>query len=384
MVKKGLLFGTFFSLFWSTFVVVQVNQSIINHWGGGRFGDRITSYVIAKWVSFKFNIPFLLDSFQHSSMLRFGREEKKYSSKLIAFKFNIPLLLYPRHALSSTNAIIPKKFEGIIRIEHEQNIIEHEQENVIFEISAPDFHIDGCSGVEEKMEYILQDQYFAAEIKKMLQPIIPLPKITLPKDKITVAVHVRKGGGYDPPLSSIQYYTNNMQDSQLDVIDSDIDMLASCCDAHNSRLDVIHYYQNPSSYYSDIADKKWPPRFPPEQYYVDQIKRISKLFDNAPLFIHIFTDDQNPSRLVNKIKKEVNKDNITFSCRSHGNMYNLNVIEDFYNMSRFDCLIRPASHFSLAAQLLGDHKIIIYPKHWKWVGKKLIIDEVSIIDNRVS
>jgi len=51
-------------------------------------------------------------------------------------------------------------------------------------------------------------------------------------------------------------------------------------------------------------------------------------------------------------------------------MYNLNVVEDFYNMSCFDCLIRPASHFFLAAQLLGNHKIIIYPKHWKWVGKK--------------
>ncbi len=37
---------------------------------------------------------------------------------------------------------------------------------------------------------------------------------------------------------------------------------------------------------------------------------------------------------------------------------------------------------SKAAQLLGNHKVIIYPKHWKWVGKKLIIDEVTIIDNR--
>jgi len=172
VVKKGLLFGTFFSLFWFTFVAAQTSQAIINHGGGGRFGDRIISYVVAKWISFKFNIPFLFDSFQYSSMLRFSREEKKYSDKWILFKFNIPLLLNPKHA------IISKQFEGIIRVEHEQNIIEHEQENVIFEINGVRFHMDGCSGVEEKIEYILQDQYFAAEIKKMLQPVIPLPKIT--------------------------------------------------------------------------------------------------------------------------------------------------------------------------------------------------------------
>ncbi len=233
MVKKGLLYCILFSLYWSIFVTAQTNQAIINYWAGGRFGDRIVSYVIAKWVSLKFNIPFLLNPFQYSSMLRFGREEKKYSDKWMVFKFDIPLLFDPKHA------IIPKRFEGIIRTENEQGIFEHEQENVIFEINGVQFHIDGCPGIEETIKYIFQDQYFVAEIKKMLHPAVPLPEITLPQDKITVAVHVRKGGGYDPPLSSIQYYTKNMQDSRLDVIDSDIDILESCYYLH-SQLDVIN------------------------------------------------------------------------------------------------------------------------------------------------
>ena len=175
----------------------------------------------------------------------------------------------------------------------------------------------------------------------MLQPVVSLPTITLPQDKVTVAVHVRKGGGFDQPLSSVQYYTKNMVSRKF------------------------------------YADKEFPRKFPPEQYYVDQIKRISKLFNDAPLFVYIFTDDRSPLRLVDRIKKAVNKNNITFSCRNHDNVHNAHVVEDFYNIARFDCLIRSGSNFALAAQILtGNHKVVIYPKHWQWVGRKLVIDEV--------
>ncbi len=319
-MKKGLKYSIFFSLYWSVFVAAQTNQAITYFWGGGRFGDKIVSYATAKWIAFKFNIPLLLKPFKYSSMLRLGREEKKYSKEIV------------------------EQFERVVPIESEQDIAEHNQENVIFESRGGHFRIDGCSAIK----YILQDQYFVAELKKMLQPVVSLATITLPQNKVTVAVHVRKGGGFDKPLSSIQYYRKNM---------------------------ISRKY---------FSDERWPIKFPPEQYYVDQIKRISKLFDDAPLFVYIFTDDRNPLKLVNRIKKAVNMRNIIFSCRSRSNTHNTHVVEDFYNMARFDCLIRSGSHFPLAAQLLGDHKVIIYPKHWEWVGKKLVIDEVSIIDHRVS
>jgi len=294
--------------------------------GFGRFGDQIVAYTTAKWISFKFNIPLLLKPFQYSSILRLGREEKKYSEEII------------------------KEFEGVVPIESEQDIIEHNQENVIFENRGIRFRIGGCPGLEQTIEYMLQDQFFVAELKNMLQSVVSLPIIDLPRDKVTVAVHIRKGGGFDKPLSSIQYYRRNMVSKKFD------------------------FY----------ADERWPLKFPPEQYYVNQIKRISELFNDAPLFVYIFTDDRNPLKLVKRIKRAVKKSNITFSCRNRGNMYNAHVVEDFYNMARFDCLIRSGSHFALAAQLLGNHEVIIRPKHWQWVGKKLVIDEVAIIDHRVS
>jgi len=320
-VKKSLFYSIFFSLYWSIFVAAQTNQAVTYFSGNGRFGDKIIAYATAKWISFKFNILLLLKPFQYSSMLRLGRE-KKYSKEMV------------------------EQFERVIPIESEQDVIEHEEKNVIFENKGMYFRIDECSGLEQTIEYMLRDQFFVAELKNMLQPVVPLPRITLPQDKITIAVHIRKGGGFDKPLNSIQYYRKNMINRK--------------------------YY----------ADEKWPFKFPPEQYYVNQIKRISKLFNDVPLFVYIFTDDRNPLRLVKRIKKAVKKGNITFACRNRGNVHNAHVVEDFYNMARFGCLIRSGSSFALAVQLLGNHEVVIYPKHWQWVGKKLVIDEVSIIDHR--
>ncbi len=318
IVKKGLICSIFFSLYWSIVVAAQVNQAVTYGLGKGRFGDKILAYVGAKWISYKFNIPLFFKPFQYSSMLRLGREEKEYSKE------------------------IAKQFEKVVSVFSEQGIIKHEQDNVIFESKGVFFRISGYPKFKQTMEYMLQDQYLVTELKKMLQPVVPLPQITLPQDKVTVAVHIRKGGGFDQSLNSIQYYRKKK------------------------------FY----------ADERWTSKFPPEQYYVDQIKRISILFNDAPLFVYVFTDDRNPLGLVDRIKKAVNKSNIIFSCRGSGNAHNAHVVEDFYNMARFDCLIRSGSHFAIAAQLLGNHKIIIYPKHSKWVGRKLIIDEVTIIDKR--
>ncbi len=322
-IARKIFCSIIFSLCWPIVVTAQVDQAVTYFWGGGRFGDKIISYTVAKFISYKFNIPLLLKPFKYSLMLRLGREEKKYSREIV------------------------KQFKGgVIPFKKEEDIIAHAKDNVIFENRG--FRIDGCSSLIQTIECILQDQYFMTELKHMLQPVVPIPQITLPSGKVTVAVHIRKGGGFDQALNSIQYYDSNIVSNRF------------------------------------YADQRWPLKFPPEQYYVDQIKKISILFDDVPLFVYIFTDDRNPSKLLNRIKKAVNKNNITFSCRNRGNAYNAHVVEDFYNMARFDCFIRSGSNFGLAAQLLGNHEVIIYPKHLKWVGKKLIVDEVTIVDNRTS
>jgi hypothetical protein len=65
-----------------------------------------------------------------------------------------------------------------------------------------------------------------------------------------------------------------------------------------------------------------------------------------------------------------------------GNRYDKNVLKDFFAMTKFDCLIRPASSFSVIAEIMGDFKVIIQPKKFHWESQQLIIDEVSIADYR--
>ena len=174
------------------------------------------------------------------------------------------------------------------------------------------------------------------EIKKMIKPYKPLPEFNLPENIITVAVHVRKGGGFDAPLLSKQK----------------------------------------SPFY---ADQRWPTKFPPDQYYIDQIKQLSEMLGDPPLYVHIFTDHQKPTEIVERYRKAVSKPNITYHCREEGNRHDRNILEDLFAMAKFDCLIRGSSHFSLSAQLIGNHMIVIHPKKAKWEGNKLIIEEVNTI-----
>lgn len=126
--------------------------------------------------------------------------------------------------------------------------------------------------------------------------------------------------------------------------------------------------------------KKSDIRFLPKQYYVDQIIKLSELLKNTPMFVYIFTDAKDRIGLINEIKDKVNLTNITWGYEPLNGIKNPSIIEDFDAMAQFDCLIRSHSNFSIAASLLGNHKIIITPTNARWVDKEiLLIDDISII-----
>ena len=53
---------------------------------------------------------------------------------------------------------------------------------------------------------------------------------------------------------------------------------------------------------------------------------------------------------------------IHFDCRKQNNGPGANVLEDFFSMMNFNCLIRAGSHFSRFVQRLGKNKVVIYPE----------------------
>jgi hypothetical protein len=155
-----------------------------------------------------------------------------------------------------------------------------------------------------------------------------------------VAVHVRKGGGFDKPLASPSIYKKE----------------------------------------PPYSDQIWPTKFPPDQYYLDQIKVIRKLIPhNLSIIIYLFTDDPNPAELAHRYATYLNDVSISFTYRTQENSHDTNVVEDFYHIAQCDYLIRSSSLFAKAAQLLGNHKIIMYPILGSWQDGKVIIDPAGII-----
>ena len=61
------------------------------------------------------------------------------------------------------------------------------------------------------------------------------------------------------------------------------------------------------------------------------------------------TDDLNPQKLLNKYRKELKEyENITLGFKK------LEVMEDFFSIPKFDCIIRGDSTFSIVASILGN------------------------------
>ena len=284
-------------------------SAITYEFNGGRFGDNLSTYCKAKIFSYKYSIPLLYKPFEYSDQLTMHLKETHYSTEL------------------------RDQFEAIIHIKTEDDIKKNRNKNVLFVTNfytpAPGLY-----------EYGFTNTDAAQDIKQLFTPIMAMPLIEKSDTYITVAVHVRKGGGFDAPLASEQIY------------------------------------KNPAQY----ADQQWPTKFPPDQYYIDQIRMIQKLIGREKgIIIYLFTDDPDPAKLARRYQEQLADINLEFRYRDTGNSHNTNVVEDFYLMAQCDCLIRSSSLLAKASQLLGTHQIIIYPIQGKWVDDKVIINPVGII-----
>ena len=231
---------------------------------------------------------------------RFGDCLSTYcKAKWFAYKHKLKLFYKPftysdqltMHNIESVYGDpIAQSFDKIVKVKNEADIINNKDKHVLF---VSNFY----SQTPGLYEYGIQDVQFAQEIKKALTPTIPMPTIEKPHDSIIAAVHIRKGGGFDQPLASEQIYKKNEQ----------------------------------------YADQIWPTKFPPDQYYIDQIKVLKNIIGcNTPLTIYLLTDDPDPAALAAKYTQKLNNPLISFIFRDKDNSHNSNVVEDFYIMAQCD------------------------------------------------
>lgn len=294
---------------------------------GGRFGDQMINYYKAKWLSYKYDIPFLYKPFRYSHKMAMHNQETHYTDECL-YRYKEKIKLQNGYTLDRNS--------GTLYESH-------------FDLTVPGWKY-------YSLDYI-NDSTFLKGLKKQVKPNFQIDEIVLPTDIITVAVHVRKGSGQDRPLLS-------KRAGYFDAIS---------LEKSSKKLAEKKY-----------LDVEYPEKAPSEKFYIEQIKKISDLLHNQKIYLYVFTDDKNPQGIIERFKLALNMPNITFDCRKENNLATDYVLDDFFAMTQFDCLIRPNSNFSKCAELLGDYKIVIYLKNASWIDNELVVDDVGIKMNMSS
>lgn len=329
------------------------HQCVITSKDQSRLGDQILSYATAKWLSYKYAIPFIATKFNGSESFVIDRvdrclddETQKSFKQIIEVTTEDELIAHLRSAQVSTLLIVSYS-TGL-----------HYPVELVANFQWPDMYTN-------MYFYSSRHPQFRDELKKGLVLKNQPKAIKFPEDRISVAVHVRKGSGGDTEQTSVQY-----ADEWAEIIAKKIK----------------------KPYLIKGTDMYFPLKLPPEQFYVDQIIRLSQFLNNQPLFVYIFTDDKNPQQIVGRFKQRIKLPNIEFACEqtdaAERHAERMSIIDDIYNMARCDCLIKPSSGLSLISQFIGDHKVVIYPQNSTIMGDSSLnqviirVDNVSIIINR--
>ncbi len=141
-----------------------------------------------------------------------------------------------------------------------------------------------------KHEYISfdvdwKDEEFKKVLRKTIAPKNPLNLLPLPKDKISIGMHLRLGGSFE-----------------------------------NDRVNRVVI----------------PLKLPPVSFFTASLQKIINIFgESQKYYVFIFTDEEDTKYYLDYFRKKFPQENITFDCRLSGNRHDENVLEDFFSMVTF-------------------------------------------------
>ena len=256
---------------------------------------------------------------------RFGDNLLSYMhAKWISFKYGIPLLYKP---FKYSDSLELHKQEYLYTKESDNNykkkvrltresLLNPSEDSVLYIVPyfpESDWEQKNTkSFTNGKWPYIQVDwnnTLFIEQLRLLIKPTNPIPQLQLPSNRTTVALHMRKGGTHDSK-----------------------DVLAA-----------------------------FPLKFLTEEFYAEQLKKIYSLLGEKPLYVYLFTDDLKPARLAHNLQQRCKGLNIIFDYNRGENSDKVHVIEDFFALGQFDCLIRSESNYSFIMGKIVDYKIEIYP-----------------------
>lgn len=281
---------------------------------GSRFGDCLITYLHAKWLSYKTGIP-----------LQCNYIGFPYVEKLVLFDKELDYS-HTAHPIDS------------IRLTLSNLELKSELPVCYFVPYFPEFkweyHPKNPFGFQYLFEVDWKDPQFRTLALEMICPKAHLQLTIPPENKVSVAVHVREGGNFDP--SNLQFEA--------------------------------------------------PMKRPPMHFYSDALVEVAHLFDGQDIYCQIFTDATNPQAIVTEIKKRLPPHIVMeLHYRTTDNHDAINVLEDFFSLFHYDVLIRPESSYSMVPSLLYDYAVVINPKEASVFESNheriALIDEMNITIN---
>jgi len=307
-MKKCIILSQVLFLVW----YIYTEQAVTYEVTSGRFGDNLLSYAHAKWIAYKYNLPFLYKPFIYSDRLVLHGQESLYTDeKKESFK----------NIISLHNEHIIKQLAGLSAL----LVVPYFPESK-WELKTG---ISFSGGAWHHFRVDWSDNGFIQALKEIVIPCEPFRSMSLPEDRITVAVHVRRGGNYD----------------------------------------------------ASGTISGFPLKFLNDDFFISQISNLYNCFNQQPLYVYIFTDDNCPAQIMDKFKMSFIGCDLQFDCRQQGNCDTANVLEDFFALQKFDCLIHSESNFSWLAARLGRHLVSIYPDSFCKINDGIIYDNINVLIN---
>lgn len=260
------------------------SSAVTYAFSGGRFGDNLISYLHAKSFAEQNNLPLLYQPFPYSSQLLMSSHEHHYTECIQHFRKGVSLANGLPSVIEDETIYVCPYFPAIMGDSNNR--------------STFPFSVDW------------KDPKFRRNALKLIGPKNAVHLTYPPKEMISVALHVREGGGFDPD-------------------------------------DVISFFKL---------------KIPHISFYIESLKVILQLFPGKTIYCHLFTDAKDPRSCLNKILLAMPENvPIQFQYREVGNQHDSSVLEDFFSLFNFDILIRPDSNFSIVPSLLYDYAVVCYP-----------------------
>lgn len=287
---------------------------------GGRFGDQLTNYARALWISWKYKLPLVYRPFDYSDQLVLSDFHKTVLNEQTIKSFSAKFGYYSFWEMEKTVKVFAY-------LSKEANYQNGSKKQLLWNIGLL------TPFIEEHFCEKLDDEEFRALLQKLVKSKSELALVVPPKDRKTVAIHVRTGIGYD----------------------------------------------------LEVNIRNMPTKFPPDTFYLAALKQAAIYFEEQPLYVYIFIDHPEPALIGDKFFEALNvwgiKNDVLIDCRRSGNTHTQNILEDFFSMTLFDCVIHPDSSLSRFAATISAPILEIKPSHWAECRKdeegSLILDKKS-------